>query len=232
MWRHSSSSADSVPPPGEIFVSRAMLVTVIGAVFRGGLKNGVLTTVAGTRWRTASTVTSTLELGAWRGVRRRDRCQRDHLLQDRRPRGRRRAADLAADLVHGHGDARRGGRHLRRQTDVVVQRFDRGPADVEADNLPGRAAAMFLGERLSGRRTAACPSWTSRPSPISNGVYFWDSISAFLLLLKSTSMSRRPASTRATSSASMPAGWMSYGRPPDISASQTAVARSHGIQIS
>src|SRR5207249_4431382 len=28
------------------------------AVLRGGLKNGVLTTVAGTRWRTASTVTS------------------------------------------------------------------------------------------------------------------------------------------------------------------------------
>src|SRR5205823_2684999 len=29
-----------------------------GFVFRGGLKNGVFTTTAGTRWRTASTVTS------------------------------------------------------------------------------------------------------------------------------------------------------------------------------
>src|SRR5258705_2480842 len=29
------------------------------AVFRGGLKNGVFTTCAGTRWRTASMVTST-----------------------------------------------------------------------------------------------------------------------------------------------------------------------------
>ena len=34
------------------------VVQKMGAVLRGGLKNGVLTTVAGTRWRTASIVTS------------------------------------------------------------------------------------------------------------------------------------------------------------------------------
>jgi len=36
----------------------------------------------------------------------------------------------------------------------------------------------------------------------------------------------------AYSSASMPAAWMSNGRPPVISASQTSTARFHGIQIS
>ena len=56
--------------------------------------------------------------------------------------------------------------------------------------------------RPTNGRESSC---TSRPSPISNGVYFCDSMSAFLLLLKSTSISSRPASTRATSSASMPA---------------------------
>ena len=55
---------------------------------------------------------------------------------------------------------------------------------------------------------------TRRPSPISYGEYICDAIIAFLLLKKSTSMSSSPASIRATSSASMPAGLMSNGRPP------------------
>ena len=60
-------------------------------------------------------------------------------------------------------------------------------------------------------------------------MYFCAAIIAFLLLKKSTSMSSRPASTRATSSASMPAGLMSNGLPPSISASHTrsGVAGGH-----
>ena len=54
---------------------------------------------------------------------------------------------------------------------------------------------------------------TRRPSPISYGEYACASIIAFLLLKKSTSMSSSPASMRATSSASMPAGLMSNGLP-------------------
>ena len=42
----------------QIVSQGAVFQTTGVAVFRGGLKNGVLTTVAGTRWRTASTVTS------------------------------------------------------------------------------------------------------------------------------------------------------------------------------
>src|SRR5262249_43701364 len=45
-------SASPEPPAPSPYVDS-------GAVFRTGLKNGVLTTTAGTRWRTASTVTST-----------------------------------------------------------------------------------------------------------------------------------------------------------------------------
>ena len=73
---------------------------------------------------------------------------------------------------------------------------------------------------------------TSRPSPISYGEYACDGIIAFLLLKKSTSTSSRPASTRATSSASIPAGLMSNLFPPAISASQTRTASAAGIQIS
>ena len=64
------------------------------------------------------------------------------------------------------------------------------------------------------------------------GEYFCESMLAFRLLWKSTSMSSSPASTRATSSASMPAGWIWNARPALMSASQTSIARSHGIQIS
>ena len=73
--------------------------------FAVGLKNGVFTTVAAARWRTASTVTSISSRVPDRVVRRVDRRQRNQLLQHRRPGRRRRAADLAAVLVDRHGDA-------------------------------------------------------------------------------------------------------------------------------
>ena len=90
------------------------------------------------------------------------------------------------------------------------------------------------GPRLCSSRSACWPTkrllsrLTSRPRPISYGVYFCDGISAFLLLKKSTSISSSPASTRATSSASMPAGLMSNGAPASISASHTCTASRAG----
>ena len=88
----------------------------IAAVFRAGLKNGVFTTVAGTRWRTASTVISNSSVVPSREMRRRHRGERDQLLQHRRPRRRRRPAHLLAVLVDRHRHARCRGRELRRQT--------------------------------------------------------------------------------------------------------------------
>ena len=72
--------------------------TTIGAVFRGGLKNGVLTTVAGTRWRTASTVTSHSSAVPSAKCGAATVASAISFFSDRRPRRRRRAADLAAVL--------------------------------------------------------------------------------------------------------------------------------------
>ncbi len=74
---------------------------------------------------------------------------------------------------------------------------------------------------------------TSRPRPISYGEYICEAIIALRLLKKSTSISSSPASIRATSSASMPAGLMSNGRPPSHQrVPHLDGARSAGIQIS
>ena len=86
------------------------------------------------------------------------------------------------------------------------------------------AAALLVGS-ARGRRTGPCSRSTRRRAPSSNGEYFCDSITAFLLLWKSTSISSRPASIRATSSASMPAGCRSNGWPPPTSARPRPRAR-------
>ena len=198
------------------------------------MKNGVGTTVAATRWRTASTVTSISQRRARREVRAIDGRERDHLLQHRRPRRRRRPADLAAAAIDRHRDARRGRADRRRQPERLVDALDVGPVDLEPDDLPRAArAACSARERLLADEAALRRASTSRPRPISYGVYFCDSISAFLLLKKSTSMSSRPASTRATSSASMP-GRLDVERPRRRPSARPRRARASaaGIQIS
>ena len=197
--------------PHAFLCSRSHAGYAIGAVLRAGLKNGVFTTVAGTRWRTASTVTSNLERGAFGEVRRDDGRQRNQLLQHRRPGRGRGAADLAAAAVDRHGDARGGGGDGGARPRRLVERFDLRPVDLEADDLPRRPAALLPRAARRWPMNGRLSSCTSRPSPISNGEYFCASIIAFLLLKKSTSISSSPASTRATSSASMPAGLMSNG---------------------
>src|SRR5919204_1736748 len=83
--------------------------------------------------------------GEMRGIYRRERNQ---FLQHGRPARRRRTADLSPVLVNGDGDARRGGSELWRKAHIVVQLLDRRPADLEADDLPWRAAPLLLDERL------------------------------------------------------------------------------------
>ena len=117
-----------------------------------------------------------------RVVRRVDGRERDQLLQRRRPRRRRGAADLAAALVDRHGDARGRGRRGRRQADGFVQLLHFGPVDFEADDLPRDAALHFLGERGAADERRPSSRSTSRPRPSSYGEYFCDSISALRLL--------------------------------------------------
>ena len=140
-----------------------------GAVFLGGLKNGVSTTVAGTRWRTASTVSSkstgvpAVKCGA---VERREGNQ---LLERRRPGRGRGFANLTAALVDRDRDARRGQRQLRRHAEPLVEPLDRGPANLQPDDLPLVSRCASRRREPSGRQTAACRRCTRRPSPSSNG---------------------------------------------------------------
>src|SRR5206468_702075 len=83
-----------------------------------------------------------------------DGCEGNQFLEDRRPGGGGRAADLTTAFVHRNRRARRRRRELRRQADAIVKRFDRGPADLEPDDLPaGTAALLFDQRRAADKRT-------------------------------------------------------------------------------
>ncbi len=135
------------------------------SVFRGGLKNGVGTTVAPTRCRTASTVTSISSLLPASVEPLSHGRQRNHLLQDWRPRRRRRLADLIAVAVNRHGDARGGRRHLRRQLEFLVQRFHFLPVDLDADDLARGAPRLSLSATRPAPRTALFRPARAGPVP-------------------------------------------------------------------
>ena len=70
--------------------------------------------------------------------------QREHLFQDRRPGRRRRFPYLSPVAIHGHGDARGGCRHLRRQLELLVQHFHFFPVDLDADDLARGSSRLFF----------------------------------------------------------------------------------------
>ena len=120
------------------------------AVLRGGLKNGVFTTVARDAVADGFDGHLDLERRALGVVRRVDRRQRDQLLQHRRPGRRRRRADLAAVAVDRHGDARRGRRRrCGGRPTRVVERFD-----CRSSRSRGRRSAAPA--RGAARRASAC----------------------------------------------------------------------------
>ena len=104
----------------------------------------------------------------------------------------------------------------RREADGVMQALDLR----QSSSRPTMRLAGLTAARASARAPMKRSFWklTRRPSPSSKGVYACDGMSARRLLWKSTSMSRRPASMRATSRASIPAGLSPNRRPPSTSA--------------
>src|SRR5579859_7672220 len=70
--------------------------------------------------------------------------QRDHLLQCRRPRSRRRLPHVFSVVVDGHRHTRRDARHLRRHPDFVVQGFHFVPVDFQSNQRALRSAVFLF----------------------------------------------------------------------------------------
>ena len=92
-----------------------------------------------------------LRARALRVVRPVDRRERDHPLQHRRPRRRRRLPDLPAAAIDRHGDARRGRADRGGETELLVDPLDLGPVDLEADDLACVPARVLVAAAPAGR---------------------------------------------------------------------------------
>ena len=107
-------------------------------------------------------------------MRRVDRRERDHPLQHRRPRRRRRLADLPAVAVDRHGDARRGGADGRRQAELRRRALRRRSSRSRGRRSAARARARARARSACWPMNRPLSRLTSRPRPISYGVYFCD----------------------------------------------------------
>ena len=76
-------------------------------------------------------------------------CERDVLLQQRRPTCRGRIPHLHIANQNRHTRTDRGPRHLRRQTDLGIQLLHADPIDLDAHHLPRRAFALLFFQRLA-----------------------------------------------------------------------------------
>src|SRR5581483_3285863 len=88
-----------------------------------------------------------LHLGTGAGVLGLNTSERDHLLQQRRPGGRSRLADLLAARINGHMHTRRLARRLRGETKLVVQPFDLVPIHFQPNQLPRYAVLAVRQQR-------------------------------------------------------------------------------------
>ena len=121
-----------------------------GLRFLSGSKNGVFTTVAGTLRRSNSTVCSICSTVPGAACSASTEVERDVLLEDRRPGVAGHLAHLAAVLVVDRQPvAARGRRQAGRQREALVERLERLPGHLEADQRPRRAALLLGLERLA-----------------------------------------------------------------------------------
>src|SRR3954467_10284934 len=88
-----------------------------------------------------------LERRALTEPRRAQMGERDVLLEQWRPAAARGVADLLAGGIERHAHAPGGARHARSEPHLGVEPFERIPVEFDADELPLRAAGLFLGER-------------------------------------------------------------------------------------
>src|ERR1043166_2314664 len=91
-----------------------------------------------------------------------DSGERNHPFQRRRPRGRRRLANLNAFFVNRDRDARGHRRNCRRQSHRFVDTLDLRPIDLESDNLTRRSAFLFFNERRLAHETILIKIYESR----------------------------------------------------------------------
>src|ERR1043165_4573934 len=94
-----------------------------------------------------------LQTCARSGVSAADSRERNHPFQRRRPRGRRRLANLNAFFVNRDRDARGHRRNCRRQSHRFVDTLDLRPIELESDNLTRRSAFLFFNERRLAHET-------------------------------------------------------------------------------
>src|SRR5438094_1903303 len=164
-------------------------------------------------------------------IRRGDGGNRDVPLQERRPATARGPTDLAVARVQWHLLAPRLGGRLGGKPHVPVETLHRLPVNFQADRPPRRTASLFLEERLPPDERPFAP----RDGPVQAELQRRIHLRVDDCFPRGHILDLRqnePASIRAMSSASIPAGVMSCPRPFSRTASHSASARSRSTQIS